>query len=141
MARDLKLVSELVLPLTSKFPPYNTAILTCYTWTLVTMPPAGRRIGDDFVDDSDSDLSITGLDDDNTRAKGKGKGKAIERKKKDKGKGKAKEVRALASPRMPGGDVRRSGVVVTRTGQGPARFFRGVVCILSGWHAEASYVW
>ena len=55
-------------------------------------PPAGRRIGDDFAGDSDSDVSITGLDDETTRAKGKGKGKAIDRSKKDKGKGKAKEV-------------------------------------------------
>ena len=56
------------------------------------MPPAGRRIGDDFVDDSDSDVSITGLHDDTSRTKSKGKGKAIDRRKKDKGKGKAKEV-------------------------------------------------
>ena len=57
------------------------------------MPPVGRRIGDDFIDESDSDVSITGLDDGTSRAKGKGKGKAIDRRKKDKGKSKAKEVR------------------------------------------------
>ena len=57
------------------------------------MPPAaGRRIGDDFVDDSDSDVSITGLDDDHNKTKGKGKGKAVDKRKKDKGKGKAKDV-------------------------------------------------
>ncbi|KAI0738405.1 TFIIH basal transcription factor complex subunit SSL1 [Daedaleopsis nitida] len=55
------------------------------------MPPAGRRIGDDFIDDSDSDVSITGLGDETSRAKGKGKGKVIDRRKKDKGKAKAKE--------------------------------------------------
>ncbi|TBU30290.1 TFIIH basal transcription factor complex subunit SSL1 [Dichomitus squalens] len=55
------------------------------------MPPAGRRIGDDFVDDSDSDVSITGLDEEPSRSKAKGKGKAIDRKKKDQGKGKAKD--------------------------------------------------
>ncbi len=55
-------------------------------------PPAGRRVGDDFVDDSDSDVSITGLDDETSRAKAKGKGKAIDRNKKDKGKAKAKEA-------------------------------------------------
>ena len=58
---------------------------------ITPMPPAaGRRIGDDFVDDSDSDVSITGLDDDHNKTKGKGKGKAVDKRKKDKGKGKAK---------------------------------------------------
>ncbi|KAI0644440.1 Ssl1-like-domain-containing protein [Trametes meyenii] len=55
-------------------------------------PPAGRRIGDDFADDSDSDVSIFDrADDDSGRAKGKGKGKGVDRRKKDKGKSKAKE--------------------------------------------------
>ena len=56
------------------------------------MPPAGRRIGDDFADDSDSDVSIFDHGEEDHRAKNKGKGKAIDRRKKDKGKGKAKEV-------------------------------------------------
>ncbi|KAH9894762.1 TFIIH basal transcription factor complex subunit SSL1 [Cubamyces lactineus] len=55
------------------------------------MPPAGRRIGDDFADDSDSDVSIFDHGEEDHRAKNKGKGKAIDRRKKDKGKGKAKE--------------------------------------------------
>ena len=66
----------------------------------IKMPPAGRRIGDDFVDDSDSDVSITGLDEDTSRSRAKGKGKAIDRKKKDKGKGKAKDVSPLTSDYM-----------------------------------------
>ncbi|KAI0819341.1 TFIIH basal transcription factor complex subunit SSL1 [Trametes gibbosa] len=48
------------------------------------MAPAGRRIGDDFVDDSDSDVDVNLFDDDASRTKGKGKGKAIDRRKKDK---------------------------------------------------------
>ncbi|KAH9851435.1 TFIIH basal transcription factor complex subunit SSL1 [Lenzites betulinus] len=55
------------------------------------MPPAGRRIGDDYVDDSESDVDVNLFDDDATHAKSKGKGKAIDRRKKDKGKAKAKE--------------------------------------------------
>ncbi|EIW62529.1 TFIIH basal transcription factor complex subunit SSL1 [Trametes versicolor FP-101664 SS1] len=55
------------------------------------MPPAGRRIGDDFVDDSDSDIDVDLFDDEPGRSKGKGKGKAAEKRKQDKGKSKAKE--------------------------------------------------
>ena len=62
------------------------------------MAPAGRRIGDDFVDDSDSDVSITGLDDDGGKGKGKGKGKGPDKRKKDKGKGKAKDVSCRVYP-------------------------------------------
>ena len=47
------------------------------------VPPAGRRIGDDFVDDSDSDVSIGGLDEDTGRSKAKGKGKAVDTKPED----------------------------------------------------------
>ncbi|KAH9940414.1 TFIIH basal transcription factor complex subunit SSL1 [Epithele typhae] len=54
-------------------------------------PPAGRRIGDDFVDDSESDVSIGGLEDDHSKPKGKGKGKATDKRKIDKGKSKAKD--------------------------------------------------
>ena len=84
------------------------------------MPPAGRRIGDDFVDDSDSDLSITGFDDDTSRIKGKGKGKAIDRKKKDKGKSKAKEVRsAPSSPLLPAEEIVVEAATWHKTGLGP----------------------
>lgn len=67
-------------------------ISVCFLISLQLMAPAGRRIGDDFVDDSDSDVSITGLDDDGGKGKGKGKGKGPDKRKKDKGKGKAKDV-------------------------------------------------
>lgn len=52
------------------------------------MPP--RRINDDYMGDSDSDVSI--LDDEPSNRKSKGKGKAVDRGKGDKGKGKFKEV-------------------------------------------------
>lgn len=84
------------------------------------MPPAGRRIGDDFVDDSDSDLSISGFDDDTSRIKGKGKGKAIDRKKKDKGKSKAKEVRSAPSSRLlPAEEIVVEAATWHKTGLAP----------------------
>ena len=53
------------------------------------MPPPQRD--NDFMEDSDSDISIPG-DEETSRPKVKSKGKGAERRKKNKGKGKAKDV-------------------------------------------------
>jgi len=53
------------------------------------MPP--RRINDNFIDDSDSDVSILGDFEQGARAKAKGKGKAVDKGKPPKAKSKAKE--------------------------------------------------